>query len=213
LHHRLTTWRAAALWTAAAWLAPAPAAALPLISEVLYDAAGSDDGSVFVELYGAPGASLDGLTLEGVNGAGGAVTIAIALSGTIPADGFFVLADVTGGGVSFVPEADLLANFDLQNGPDSVVLRSDTSVIDALGYGAFDPGDVFAGEGTPAADPAAGSSLARHFADLDTGDNAADFGVLADPTPGTGPVQTVPEPAPWLLVAGGLVAARPRRRA
>jgi hypothetical protein len=212
LHHRPTTGRVAALWAAAAWLAPAPAAALPLISEVLYDAAGSDDGSVFVELYGTPGEALDGLTLEGVNGAGGAVTVAIALSGAIPADGFFVLADVTGDGATFVPEADLLANFDLQNGPDSLVLRSDGSVLDALGYGAFDPGDVFAGEGAPAADPPAGSSVARWFADLDTGDNAADFGVLAAPTPGTGSVQAVPEPAPWLLVAGGLLAAVPRRR-
>ena len=48
-------------------LAPASARALPLISEVFYDAAGSDNGKSFVELYGAPGRSLDGLALEGAD--------------------------------------------------------------------------------------------------------------------------------------------------
>ena len=37
---------------------PQVAATLPLISEVFYDASGSDDGRGFVELYGAPGAVL-----------------------------------------------------------------------------------------------------------------------------------------------------------
>ena len=68
-------------------LAPQAAGAAPLISEVFYDAAGSDNGLVFVELYGDPGASLDGLFLEGINGAGGSVGPSIALSGVFPADG------------------------------------------------------------------------------------------------------------------------------
>ena len=189
-----------------------PALALPVLSEVLYDASGSDDGWVFVELYGAPGESLDGLFLEGVNGSGGAVTVRVALSGAIPADGVFVVADATGGGMSFVAEADLLAGFDFQNGPDSVVLRSDSQVLDALGYGVFGAGTVFAGEGGPAPDVPAGSSLARRFADVDTGDNAADFVPLASPTPGTAPVWAVPEPATAWLLAGGLAGLRGRRR-
>ena len=95
-----------------------PASALPLISEVFYDALGGDDAQSFVELYGEPGSSVDGLTLEGVNGSGGAITHSIALSGTIPADGFFVLADVDGSGATLVPDPDAVANFDFQNGPD-----------------------------------------------------------------------------------------------
>jgi len=190
----------------------APAAALPILSEVLYDASGSDDGSVFVELYGTPGESLDGLFLEGVNGSGGGVTVTIALSGTIPADGIFVLADATGGGTTFVAEADLLAEFDLQNGPDSVVLRTGSSVLDALGYGAFGAGDVFAGEGAAAPDVPAGASLARHFADLDTDDNAADFAALSAPTPGIAPVLGVPEPSLAWLLASALAVGVPRRR-
>ena len=191
----------------------APAAALPVISEVLYDAAGSDDGLVFVEIFGAPATDLTGMTIEGVNGADGSVGPVIALVGTIPADGIFVLADEASGGGTLVPDADQLANFDLQNGPDSVVLRSGPSVLDALGYGEFDPGEVFAGEGSPAPDPAAGSSLARTFADVDTDDNAADFTVLAVPTPGTATLLAVPEPGSHALLALGLALMAPVRRA
>ena len=86
-------------------------------------------------------------------------------------------------------------------------------MIDAVGYGSFGPGEVFAGEGSPAPDAPAGASLARHFADVDTDDNAADFGVLATPSPGVAPV-SVPEPATALLFGCGLAglarAGRPR---
>ena len=51
------------------------ASAAPLLSEVFYDAVGSDDGQSFVELYGTPGTDLTGLTIEGVNGSNGAVTV------------------------------------------------------------------------------------------------------------------------------------------
>jgi len=100
------------------------AGALPVLSEVFYDAVGSDDGFVFVEVYGEAGTNLDGLTIEGINGSGGGVTVNLALSGVIPADGLFVLADDAGGGVSSVPGADQVLNFDFQNGPDSILLTS-----------------------------------------------------------------------------------------
>ena len=80
-------------------------------------------------------------------------------------------------------------------------------LIDALGYGVFGSGDVFAGEGAPAPDAPAGSSLERLFADVDSQDNAADFAVLTLPTPGSAPLLGVAEPsAPLLMVAAlGLV--------
>ena len=196
-------------------LLPATAQALPVISEFFYDAVGSDDGLSFVELYGTPGSSLAGLALEGVNGSNGAVGPSLALSGVIPADGIFVVADATAGGQTSVAGADLLLDFDFQNGPDSVVLRAGSVILDALGYGVFAPGEVFAGEGAPAADPAAGASLARRFADVDTGDNAVDFMTLEVPTPGSAPLSAVPEPASApLLGAGlaGLAAGCGRRR-
>jgi len=199
-------------------LVAAPVRALPLLSEVLYDASGSDGGKVFVELFGTPGTPLDGLVLEAVNGAGGGVTASVALSGAIPADGFFVVADADADapGGTQVPEADLVASFDPQNGPDSVVLRGAAGgILDALGYGSFDPDDVFAGEGAPAPGVSAGSSLARRFADVDTDDNAADFVVLDAPTPGAAPLSgpvAVPAPGPAALAVLGLAGlCRPFR--
>ncbi|MFQ5697833.1 MAG: lamin tail domain-containing protein [Myxococcota bacterium] len=194
-------------------LHPAPALGTPLLlSEVLYDATGADDGKVFVELFGPSGFDLGGFTLEGVNGADGRVGPVLPLSGLIPGDRFFVVADVASG-VTGVANADLMLDFDLQNGPDSVVLRDPAgSVVDALGYGSFAAGEIFAGEGNPAADPSAGSSVARVFANLDSDDNQVDFQSQSLPTPGFGPV-AIPEPdSAWLLVAGCLCASALRRR-
>ena len=194
-------------WTVTFLLAFAPHAAdaAPLISEVFYDAVGSDNGLVFVELYGDPGASLDGLFLEGINGANGSAGPSIALSGVFPADGIWLLADDVGDGTSSVAGAHLIANFDFQNGPDSIVLRTATTILDAVGYGVFGISEIFAGEGSAAADAPAGSSLARLFANVDSNDNAADFIVLGAPTPGSAPLNVVPEPQTAALLGAGLL--------
>jgi hypothetical protein len=196
-------------------LAPTPARGLPLLSEVFYDAAGSDNGKSFVEIFGAPGSALDGFYLEGVNGANGAIAPSLALSGSIPEDGLFLLADDAGDGTTLVPGADLVLNFDFQNGPDSIVLRNADGVVDAVGYGAFDAGEFFAGEGAPAPDAPADASLARCFADVDTDDNAADWIALDTPTPGAAPLAGVPEPSAGALFGGGLalLTRLSRRRA
>jgi hypothetical protein len=204
--HRTAPFLSAALALAAlAILAgvPSPALALPLISEVFYDASGSDDGQGFVELAGAPGASLDGFVIEGINGSNGAITHSLVLSGSFGADGLFVLADRTSAGTTSVVGADLLLDFDFQNGPDSVVLRDADGVVDALGYGVFGAGEMNAGEGAPAPDVAAGESLARAFANVDTNDNATDF-LGGAPTPGVASF-AVPEPAAASLLGIGLL--------
>lgn len=190
---------------------PAASAALPILSEVFYDAEGSDDGHVFVELAGSPGTPLDGLWLEGVNGFDGSVTVHLELSGSIGPSGLFVVADRTGGGTSFVPAADQFANFDFQNGPDSVVLGGASGVLDALGYGSFGVAEFFAGEGAPAQDVPGGSSLARLYADLDSDDNASDF-ALALPSPGSAPLWALPEPGSAALLALGLALLGRSRR-
>ncbi len=171
------------LFTVLAALASGPAQALPVLSELYYDAVGSDDGESFVEIDGAPGTSLADFAIDGINGSNGAVGPTILLEGTIGASGLFVVADRRADGTSSVLGADLLANFDFQNGPDSIVLRQGTTVFDSLGYGTFVVGEINAGEGASAPAVSAGSSLARLFADVDTNDNAADFIALATPTP------------------------------
>jgi len=184
-----------------------------VISEVLYDAAGTDNGNVFVELFGNPGTDLDGLLLEGVNGADGVIYSSIPLSGIIPADGVFVIGDDAGDGTTLVDNADLVMNVDFQNGPDSVVLRDADGVLDALGYGDF-TGGVFAGEGSAAPDVPGGVSLARINPLLDSNDNLADFMSLDVPTPGSVPVSAVPvPPAVMLFLSGiaGLVGVARRR--
>jgi hypothetical protein len=190
--------------TVLAALASGPAQAVPVLSELYYDAVGSDDGESFVEIYGSPGTSLADFVIDGINGSNGAVGPTILLEGRIGASGLFVVADRRADGTSSVLGADLLANFDFQNGPDSIVLRQGATVFDSLGYGTFVAGEINAGEGASAPAVSAGSSLARLYADIDTNDNAADFIALATPTPGSAPISAVPEPGSALLIGLGL---------
>ena len=185
-----------------------------IISELLYDAAGTDNGNVFVELYGTPGTVLDGWLLEGVNGADGSVYRSAVLAGVIPADGVFLIGDDSGDGSTSISNADLVLEIDFQNGPDSVVLRDGGTVLDALGYGDF-TGLVFAGEGDAAADAPSGSSLARHNPRFDTNNNFDDFMVLDLPTPGAVTVSAVPVPPAIALFLSGIVgmAGVARKRA
>jgi hypothetical protein len=197
-------WKRVARFGLALGIVAVRADAMPILSEVYYDAVGADDAQVFVEIAGAPGTSLEGFFLEGINGANGASGPTIALSGVIGAGGLFVVADRSSDGSTSVALADLLANFDFQNGPDSVILRQAERIVDALGYGVFSMSEVFAGEGQPAPDVAPGSSLARHFANLDSDDNRSDFRVLEVPTPGVAAFALVPEPGVSLMLALGL---------
>ncbi len=194
------TFRSASM--VAALLTGAECHASTVISELFYDATGADNGLVFVELFGTPGTPLNGMLLEGVNGNDGTVYRSISLSGEIPADGIFVIADDRGDGTSLVAGFDLVAEVDFQNGPDSIVLRNAAGVLDALGYGDFTAA-VFAGEGSAAVDVNAGRSLVRLDVLLDSNDNAIDFSVLDMPTPGSLPVAAVPVPPAFVLFMSG----------
>ena len=184
-----------------ALLCVVPAAGQVRIQEVLYDAVGTEAAGVFTELSGPPGTSLDGWSLAGINGDGGATYRTVSLDGaSIPADGILVVAtNKAGPGLAAV--RDLAGNVEWQNGPDAVQLLNGQQVVDALQYG--DAGAHNSGEGTPAPRTAAGQSLSRDAAGTDTGDNAADFSVLEVPTPGTAATQGFTISLPDTTVSGG----------
>lgn len=163
-----------------------------VINEIYYDAVGSDtDGLLFVELYGTPGLGLGGCKISFINGDNGEETESITLpeDAVVGTDGFYLIADSRDGqpAVTQVTGADLVDNFDPQNGPDAVLLLdaagaagADGNLLDRVGYGEAVP--LF--EGQPAPDVASGHSLERASPGLDTDDNAADFVDRVSPTPG-----------------------------
>ena len=200
------------------WTLPQSAhAATVRIQEVFYDEIGGDADGLFTELLGVPGFDLSGWTLVGVNGATGLDYGLIDLTGAlIPVDGILVVAG-SGTAGSLLAVRDFVGDSDWQNGPDALQLRNvEGFVVDALQYG--DAGLHNAGEGFPALDVSAGSSLSRDPFGTDTNDNASDFIMLTAPTPGTGPsplVPMVPLPAGvWMGLAlmAVIAAARAIRR-
>ncbi len=151
------------------------------IEELLYNPEGTDTGAEYIELRGEPNMGVDGVRLEGINGANGFTFFApIVLAGSTDDNGLFVV-----GGPN-VPETDFpLGNITLQNGPDNIVLTDcdGRSTLDALGYGSFDGDTTFAGEAAPAPAVSEGRALSRCGDGEDTGNNNADFGAAA-PSPG-----------------------------
>lgn len=176
-----------------------------VIGEVLVDSAGFPDEDAFVEIHGPPGTRLDGVSIVGINGNGGADYVAIELSGTLDSQGLFVVAHPESAD-AIAGVADLLDDdVDLQNGPDSVQLRYGAIVLDALAYGTFETSDVARGEGTPHPLAPTGESLSRDALYTDSDDNAADFS-SGTPTPAAplGPSEVAPVVA-LSCPAGGLV--------
>ncbi|MBI2346779.1 MAG: lamin tail domain-containing protein [Deltaproteobacteria bacterium] len=165
-----------------------------MLNEIYYDAPGQDtNGVLFVELRGTPEADVGHYVIHFVNGENGVVTESITLpdGASMPADGLLVIADGMTGNLltTQVQEADLVDNFDPQNGPESVQLVDpDGQLVDVVGYGTplslFGESGLPLYEGIPATDAPSGMSVSRVPGSSDTDNNGEDFVVLDVPTPG-----------------------------
>ena len=118
-----------------------------VINEVDADQFGTD-AAEFIEIYGTPGQSLNGMVMVWFNGAAGTSYKTTDLTGySIPASGYFVIgnAGVTNVNLTF-------AGNTLQNGADAIAIYSatiaswpngtavsTTGLVDAVVYGTADP--------------------------------------------------------------------------
>jgi predicted extracellular nuclease len=137
---------------------PTPGAEAPsgqglVINEIDYDQPGSDFAE-FIELKNASASAIDlgGLTLQLVNGNGGAIYRVISLPAISLAAGDFyvVCADAAN-----TPQCDLgtSASSGIQNGaPDAVALMSGSAIVDAVSYEG-DTAGFTEGSGVGLADP------------------------------------------------------------
>ncbi len=158
-----------------------PVTTVVVIDELFYDEEGSDGPSVFTELWGPVGMSLDGWKIEGINGADDKVYRVVSLNGgVIGPDGRLVIATADASGATLMAQ-DLVGEVDWQNGPDAVrLVDASGRVVDAVQYG--EKSGFARGEGRAASEASPGKSLSR-TGHGDTADNAADF-VVGTPTPG-----------------------------
>lgn len=166
--------------------APRSPAAKLTINEFDYDQAGADNAE-FVEIVNPNAAAVD-LTdyrIEMINGSNGRKYGTYAPAGSLPAGGYFVIADAAviaalPAGTANMP----LKSGGLQNGPDGIrIVEAGTGrVLDGVHYRDSVPG---AGEGRPAPkdDTAAPTSIGRCNGGADSDDNGADFATMT-PTPG-----------------------------
>ncbi|MFA4972080.1 MAG: hypothetical protein WC683_05670 [bacterium] len=164
-----------------------------MINEVMYDAIGSDtNGDVFVELLGESGGDISDYKILFINGEDGAIsdTIELPEGALVGDDGIYLIADAKTGepGVSNVEGAELVLNFDPQNGPDCIqLLDAEGLLLDSLGYGSplvsLATNGLACHEGGAAMDVASGISLSRSGG-VDTGENQLDFQPMDIPSPG-----------------------------
>ena len=150
------------------------------INELQTDGTTSQDE--FVELYngGSAAADISGckLVYRTASGTSDIVLATVPASTTIPAGGFYLFGGTDYAGAA---TADQTFSVDLNAGDGGLALRYPSgAIVDLVGYGS--PTNGFF-EGTAAPSPPSGQSIGRHPSGADTDDNAADFQVIAAPTP------------------------------
>jgi hypothetical protein len=174
--------------------APAP---VIVISEIFHDPPGPDT-RCFVEVFGPPGAPLDGYRLKLINGSDGSFSDAFVFEDghQLGPTGFFVVAqnesvEIDPGANFAIADGVNGGRVDLPNTPNTLALFFKETLADAVAYS---DGDGFcpefsAGEGDecalspPAFDGDPDVSLSRDADAKDTDTNVLDFSA-SSPTPG-----------------------------
>lgn len=153
----------------------------PVVTEVVYDAAGDDTGHEFVEIHNpsAAAVALLGVRLEAGDGSqAGRWTLRWTggVADTVRPGARFVI-----GGALVSPPPDARVTLDLQNGPDAVRLVWPDGHVEIVGWGAHEFDGYACGDPGPDVTPPLG--LARLPDEARHGSNALDF-AGAVPTPG-----------------------------
>lgn len=171
-----------------------------VINEVFYNPTGDDyrSGSspTFIEVSGPGGMSIEGYTIELINGADGLSynRFTFPNDARLGGNGLAVmamtepdshLASDAPGNIYFEMTSYASGQDAIQNGPDNVVLEDAAgTVVDAVAYGTFAAGDPgFFGESSAVPSPVPGRSIGRVRGAADTDDNSVDFRSFY-PTPG-----------------------------
>ena len=191
--------------------AVAPSTGDLLLSEVLYDVSGSDDGLEWVEIYNNDSVAIDLSGFSLGNGGTAYTTSLVQLSGTIQPGDTFVVGGPTSSAVNGNPAFDQSFNFnpDFQNSgttgdgvalfnvPASAVTTA-TVPIDAVIYGPNNNSGLIDESGSANApevgDAAPDSSIER----LDV---AGNWQIQSVPTPNSTPLGTAPNTAPAVTIS------------
>ena len=186
-----------------ALVAPASASSTGLVISEVYGGGGNSGAPLtndFIELQNTTGAAipLTGMSVQ-YRSAAGTTSAATALSGTIPANGKFLVAEAAGATPSgALPTPDTTGTLAMSGSAGVVYLSSkasavpanDPSIVDLVGYGST----ATAFEGTAPAPGLTNSTAAtRAGAGTDTDNNAADF-TAAAPKPENSSTVTPPPP-------------------
>lgn len=147
----------------------------------------------FIELYNPTSADLDltGWSVEYLSASGNSGG-KHELSGSIPAEGYFLIQEGGGGTGEPLPAPDAEGNLNLSGSKGSVKLYDASGTeVDIVGYG-----EASLSEGSPAQALNNSTSAQRDAEGSDTDDNAADFSAAAPTPKSAGGAAPQPDPSP-----------------
>lgn len=143
----------------------------------------------YIQLVNVTGKALPlgDLTIDIKNATGANVVAGATLSGTIPPHGYWLILPLgkdtanVGQTVGIAPDNTMDLGFSNTNNQIGLIRKTDSAIIDAVGYGSFSVSKYV--EGTPAANPPSKGGLKRTTSGADNNRNSTDFsGIIYNAT-------------------------------